>query len=150
MLESIERLRKDADMCTQMAGVENKFETVWITKDALLKDIDAIEREVEERYIEGPVDADGMTISPLDNMVDSNGKPFTVSSIELLDSGAWLVYGIGKLGNAFAKLCHHHKPPTVEDLLWEFAYCCEEGATDKSLDEIVAEYAPKLQLREVE
>ncbi len=40
------------------------------------------------------------------------------------------------------------KPSTVDDVLRDFAYCCEEGATEQSIDEIIAEYAAKLQIRE--
>lgn len=149
MIKSIEKLRKDVGV-SRMAGGEYGFEKVWMTKRAFLKDLDAIEREVEERYIKRPVDADSMTISPNDTMVDSNGKPFIVASIELLANGVWCLHEYGNLCIEFATKCRHHKPSTVEDLLRDFAYCCEEGATDKSLDEIVAEYAERLQLMEAE
>lgn len=143
MIESLEQLRKDADKC----------ETAWIRKSDLLEDIDAIEREVEERYVERPADADGMVIAPSDNMVDQNGEQFMVSSIELLASGEWILYGIGKLGSEYAKLCHH-KLPTVEDLLDEFASAYDRiGSEDEEHHKylnLIAEYAAKLQLKGVE
>lgn len=113
---------------------------------------DEIEREVEERYVERPVDADGMEIAHSDNMVDSNGERFMVSSIELLVSGEWILYGIGKLGSEYAKLCHHYKPPTVEDVLRVFASHVRNDAMkfERISDETIAEYAAKLQLREEE
>lgn len=147
MLGSMERLREEICLLDHNGIITDELERI----------ADAIEREVEERYIERPVDADGMTTSPLDNMVDTNGKRFVVSSIELLASGEWLVYGDGKLGNAFVKLCHHYKPPTVEDVLEEALNKAanldrKEGYWPSTADiaNIVSEVAPKLQLREAE
>lgn len=141
MIKSIEQLR----------GMRGNYATY---EDLVMRccDIaDEIESEVEARYIERPVDADGMTISPYDNMVDSNGEQFTVSSIELLTSGEWLVYGNGKPGTAFAKLCHHYKPPTVEDVLNELctkAFHSREIGANVSYKDVIAEYAKRLQIRE--
>ena len=118
---------------------------------------DAIEREVEERYIERPVDAEGMVIATSDNMVDQNGERFIVSSIELLAIGEWIVYGNGKLGSELAKLCHHYKPSTVEGVLEKALKRAanldrKEGYWPSAADitNIVNEIAPKLQLREAE
>lgn len=118
---------------------------------------DEIEREVESNYIERPIDADGMTVLPSDSMVDSNGEQFTVSSIELLACGEWIVYGNGKLGSVYAKLCHHYQPSTVEDVLEEALNRAanldrKEGYWPSAADitNIVNEVAPKLQLKETE
>ena len=140
MIESLEQLRNEIQI---LSG--NNIDT-----DELAMIADAIEREVDERYIERPVDADGTTISPSDNMVDSNGEQLLVSSIELLASGEWLVYGNGKLGSVYAKLCHHYKPPTVEDILMAFADHVYNEAMkfERVSDEAIAEYAAKLELRE--
>lgn len=114
--------------------------------DEVLTYVDEIERELEERYIEGPIDADGVTIAPSDNMIDQKGEQFVVSSIELLASGEWLVYGNGKLGNEFAKLCHHHKPQTVEDVLREFVFdACGDSTPEEA---VVKRFAERLQLKE--
>jgi hypothetical protein len=89
-------------------------------------------------------------------MIDPRGGQFVVSSIELFASGEWLLYGKGRLGNEFAKLCHHYKPPTVEDMLEEYRIkyynlVTNMGITSKEYErgikELTSEYADKLQLR---
>ena len=138
-MESLDELRDEIRILA-----DNHIDT-----DELERIADAIEREVEERYIERPVDADGMVIAPADNMVDQNGEQFIVSSIELLASGECLVYRKGTLGSEFANLCHH-KPPTVEDVLREFGRGWHEqmnGPETFDIADYVERYAAKLQLR---
>jgi len=150
MIESLEQIRKHADMCTRMAGGEDGFETVWMTKRAFLDDLDAIEREVEERYIELPKDTNGVPIHLGDKVCTKLGSTYTVARITREDfegTTTWYIEDFAShysLGPEDLTIC---KPSTVEDLLRDFAYCCEEGATEQSIDEIIAEYAAKLQLK---
>lgn len=44
-MNAIEKMRKAFDDCTVMAGVENKFECVYITKSAALSSLAEIEEE---------------------------------------------------------------------------------------------------------
>ena len=157
MIDGIKQLRKDADTCTQMAGVDDNFETVWITKSALLEDIDAIEREVEERYIELPKDADGEYIHIGDRVEDNE----RVARI-VLTNGSWepSVY-VEKapclLEEHFCYEVSHYHEPTVDDVLLEAckAYhgLMTESMSDVAHDmpapsEVIAKYAAKLQLKE--
>ena len=153
-MESIEMLRKDADVCTQTAGVENEFETVWITKSVLLKDIEDIEREVEERYIELPKDADGKPIHVGDRLCGwaLEGKPvITVHHITSYEDG-WRVSD-KPAHEGTPNLYRHYKPPTVEDVLNELctkAFHSREMGSNGSYRDVIAEYTAKLQLKEVE
>ena len=152
-MESIERLRKDADMCTQMAGTENKFETVWIVKDALLKDIDAIEREVEERYIELPKDESG-DVWHVGDLVVGEVNPNNQKRVERMlwygpDSG-WQLETDSIIYPCPERLRHYHAP-TVEDVLNELctkAFHSREIGANVSYKDVIAEYAAKLQLKE--
>lgn len=159
-MESLEQLRKDADKCTQMAGVEDEFETVWITKSALLKDLDAIEREVEERYVELPKDADGEYIHIGDRVEDNE----RVARIVLTD-GSWepsvyIEMLPGVLHEHFCNEISHYHAPTVEDVLEEYRIRYYDLVTDmecknitneeyvQGIKELASEFAAKLQLKE--
>lgn len=148
-MKSIDELRKTADECTTMAGVENKFETVWITKEPFMKMLDAIEHEVEERYVEGPTDKNGDRIT-YDTMIHQWGAlEYIACEVHTDGTHEWFVRGHDISAPLLkANDVEVYKPPTVEDVLRDFAYCCEEGATEQSIDEIVVEYAAKLQIRE--
>lgn len=159
MLESIEMLRKDADICTQMAGAENEFETVWITKSALLKDIDAIEREVNERHVELPKDKYGESIHVGDMMQGAKVcggwcEPFEVVAMTFYSKGVCTVLDPDGVEHVCAET--RHKPHTVEDVLREIVHKCQptyskDGSYTTGLtEEEFAEYVAKLQLKEVE
>lgn len=146
MIEGIEKLRKGLDVWTRAKG---EYETVSITRSCLLKYLDAIEREVEERYIELPKDKSGVPIHLGDKVRTKLGSTYTVARITREDyegTTTWYIEDFASnysLGSKDLTIC---KPPTVGDVLRDFAYCCEEGATEQSIDEIIAEYAPKLRL----
>lgn len=116
-LESIERLRESLNDCTTEAGVEpNRFDTYWITARACDILIDEIEREIAEKYIELPVDADGVlirigdTVRELDDCV-----PMKVMSLTFYEDCVD-VNACGMNPN----LLRHVKPRTVEDVLRDF------------------------------
>ena len=127
-------------------------------------------RDAHEREVDGGVDA--MTDAELAEHglvrmpVDAEGEPIHVGDVmEWCDSGETLtVEGIGRdalfyidgenAGWTAARNKRHHHEPTVEDVLREFTdevwnRCCEGAtASDSGIDELVAECAAKLQLRE--
>ena len=80
---------------------------------------DAIKAEIAERFMELPVDADGVPIL-LDDVVEPDGdEPFEVRAL-MLDASGWFV--IERLGsNWAAKQVHHVKPRTLEDALADMA-----------------------------
>lgn len=78
--------------------------------------LDEIEREIAERYIELPVDADGVPIHELDTLYDRDGKEFVVTT--LVVDGGWTVKSWGKPGRP--QNYRHAKPRTVEDAARDF------------------------------
>ena len=119
-----------------------------------------IEQEVFERYMELPLDADGVPIRVGDVLTDGEYK-FKVFELAAFGDGSWSIRN--EDGNAWAAcdVTHHHAP-TVEDVLREFAekmaentamYVAESWDADER-DEAdtaaIAEYAQRLQLREVD
>lgn len=110
---------------------------------------DRIDAELAERYIELPVDADGVPIHVGDVMVTHHladgytTKPWTVwyitnfaGKVEVHDTnGAWRCHGDA----------HHHRPPTVEDVLDEFVARWMDTHHD-DLPALKAEYAKRLRL----
>lgn len=156
MLDSLKQLREDADKCTRMAGVENEFETVWITKAALLKDIDAIEQEVEEDYIRLPMDANGEPIT-YDTMIEQWGALGSIwCRMEADGSFTWYVRGHDTSAPIMkASEVTVVKPPILEDLLEDALNKAanldrKEGYWPSATDitNLLNEIAPKLQLRE--
>lgn len=137
-MESIDALRRE--VCRNGSD-----RTVTLVADH----IDKIEQEIKECYVELPKDADGEHIHIGDKLMGKylEGNPI-VECTRLTFADDWTVGHCRGAGTP--NLFVHLKPPTVEDVLRDFAYCCEEGATEQSIDEIIAEFAAKLQLREAE
>lgn len=152
MLDSLEQLRKNVDRYTVMASGEGGRETVWITKSALLDDLDAVVREVEERYVELPKDADGEYVH-IGDVMDC-GEHFGIQEVEGFIHGA-VAFTVcdpqpARICTCPAHMTHHYHEPTIEDVLRNFA----EKITDSQIpgvrptyEEAIAEYAVKLQLK---
>lgn len=121
----------------------------------------------ESQWVKLPMDADGVPIRAgdvMDSKVDYlfDGKPFTVRALVLCEDG-WEVSD-GRFGNRYEPdSLHHHHEPTVEDVLRECCHKYHSLLIDDMNDaisgverdyiapaEIIAEYAAKLQLREVD
>ena len=140
MLDGIGELLKEIQIFN-----ENDIDT-----DELVRIADAIEREVEERYIELPKDSDGEHIHIGDKLMGKHleGNPI-VECTRLTLTNGWMV-GHGR-ADGTPNLFVHHKPPTVEDVLWEFALEIDQAVdADVSVEKTIAEYAAKLKLREAE
>lgn len=147
-LESIEKLRKALKDCTSVSGVEpNQFDTYWITAAACDKYIDEIEREIAEKYMELPVDADGVPIRVGDEM-ESDNERFVVCAVAPGRVHRWHVHNIGELDSGTVAyppgLLHHFKPRTVEDVLKEFGDWYKHVAGGCDEPGIIAEYADEL------
>ena len=119
-LESIGKLREALKDCTSVSGIEpNKFDTYWITAAACDKYIDEIEREIAERYMELPVDADGVPIRVGDEVfIDPVSK--TVYEVEAVGDGFVVFDGMFERSS---NDCRHVTPRTIEDVLRD---CCNE------------------------
>jgi len=136
MIESIEKLRElAADMNTteiiDHLDVVGKFmfHADWL--DSWHKAFDAacdeITREIAERYIELPVDADGVPIKLGDRLAWHDAEGYSgemiVDCIELYrsDRDRWSVHDIDDCLELSPLDCRHVKPRTVEDVLHDFA-----------------------------
>ena len=133
MLESIEKLRRsshldDEKWTLETGGVVRLFGSEPNDPNAInwgeqwRELADEIEREISERYIPLPVDADGVLWTAEDREFDSgiNG----VIEINMIayspKTGEWYLLDDTKSTHV-ARLSHHVKPPTVEDILCDFA-----------------------------
>ena len=152
MIESLEQLRKDADKCIQTAiGNNGCFEAVWMRKSAFINDLDAIEREVEERYIEGPTDKNGDPITYSTNTYQWGALEYIACEMYQDGTHEWFVRGHDTSAPLEkAKHVTVMKSPTVEDILRVFADRVRNEAMkfERVSDEAIAEYAEKLQLKE--
>jgi len=105
---------------------------------------------IDSNYMLLPKDINGVPIHVGDKVCTKLGSTYTVARITREDyqgMTTWYIEDFAShysLGPEDLTIC---KLPTVEDLLRDFAYCCEEGATEQSIDEIIAEYAKRLQIR---
>lgn len=142
-LESIEKLRESLNACTKKAGVDPfQFDTYWITARACDVLIDEIEREIAEKYIELPVDADGVPIHVGDEMENGEyrGKVTDMS----WDGHFWHVYH----GSIAIAPCDytHIKPDKLKERVRKFIHDRRglnlkdpQEKADRMLDEFCAD-----------
>ena len=96
-------------------------------------------------YMPYPLDADGEQVHFGDVMEWDNGT-FTVHELKVTEDG-WTTWDEQHGYTVHVDVCHHHAP-TVEDVLRDYASrILIAGCIDEE-DELVAEYAAKLQLKE--
>ena len=114
----------------------------------------AVHGDTENGWVRLPKDADGVTIRVGDRVQFLGSDPSTVSHMSLASDG-WRVYvkydGDLGTGSGEPNRMRHYTPPTVEDVLREFASDIADvlGGDDFRLDgsdELFAEYAAKLRL----
>ena len=117
------------------------------------KCLDVIERELEEGYVELPKDMNGERVHVGDTLHDhEDGHDFRVDGFELWgDVTEWWAFQSHAVQYPL-KRCSLVKPPTVEDVLREFAKSIAEvlGGDEFLLrddDEMYAEFAERLRLR---
>ena len=155
-LESVDRLRElfMGNMATGGATC------IYIPRDASIDLLNAIDRELEERYVELPVDADGVPIHVGDVLVrDKSGKTVQVYGVS---GGSTVFYNECDDYRTF-RMCfttnyRHYKPPTVEHELGEmhnrllhvWQSDMDNALRQDKIDDILAEYAKKLRLAEKE
>lgn len=143
MLKGIERLRD----CAKRHAI-----TVSFDKTELLDQLDAIEREVDERYVEGPTDKNGDPIT-YDTMIEQWGV-LDYIGCKMLPDGTyeWLVRGHDLSAPVLsADEVSIVKPLTVEDVLNELctkAFHSRQHDAHVRYKDVIAEYAKRLQLRE--
>ena len=119
------------------------------------------EQDLEEHgWVRLPVGIDGETIRIGDTvrqrlMFSGESMPLTVDRMELSrgrDGYRWTV-ATDADGSCWVQptSLRHHRPPTVEDVLREFALACEDaGNAGPEVERIAADYAKRLRLAESE
>ena len=130
-MKSLENLREYVDR-VNLGGISSAELHSWGMEIA-----DEIEREVAERYMKLPVDADGVPIHVGDVVQFRNDAPVVVNSLGMSsiyenDSGFFARNG-GFYGQGTLKNVRHVKPRTLFDVLAEV----ENG--ELSIDDAAAE-----------
>ena len=142
MMESIEKLRESLKDCTSKAGIEpNQFDTYWITARACDMLIDEIEREIAVKYMELPLDADGVPIKLGDRIKCTDtptSRTFIVLAIGKTKGGNPVFHGYEEKGDHLERHrigpnTRHAKPRTIEDVL----QCA--GVSVASIEDVAAE-----------
>lgn len=135
-LESIEKLRRYAEV---------HWEPWDASRKRLNESLDEIEQEIAERYMELPVDADGVPIRLWDVVAAQDEQPFEIRAFQY-DALGW--FAIERLGSQWnVNQLHHVKPRTIEDVLGEavgelFNADISTGSTE--WDEVIAKYADEI------
>lgn len=102
----------------------------------LLDIADDIEREIAERYMELPLDADGVPIHVGDKMQYHGGEPFTVCAVAPGVIHTWSAAKLGERSTTYHYMpdqCTHYKPRTLEDVL----QCA--GVSVAAIEDVAAE-----------
>lgn len=134
----------------ELRGFLNESPSV-VFPDEISEYVDAIEHELEERYIEGPTDKNGDTIT-YRTMIHQWGA-LEYIACEMHPDGTYEWFVRGHDTSAPLEKAKHVtivKPPTVEDVLWELLGSIRPEMEDDEAVPIVRGFAERLQLREGE
>lgn len=115
-------------------GIGRDWVCAW--REAALRQLHAIEREIAERYVELPVDADGVPIHVGDKMQYHGGEPFIVCAVAPCVIHTWAEVKLGERMTTYdyePLQCTHYKPRTVEDVL----QCA--GVSIAAIEDVAAE-----------
>lgn len=103
---------------------------------------DAIEAEVAERYMELPLDADGVCIRVGDEMERISG--FKYGKVAGVGVGVFFTnHYMNDYHKQFAADCRHVEPRTLEDVLQDAFIECDENF-DINRTEVIARYAAEI------
>lgn len=117
-MKSLDEMRNELQIC--------KTCNARPTIAAMSSHADAIERELDEHYVELPMDADGVPIGVDDLIKLPNGKITAVRFITFNDAG-WLINESGW----FPERVTHYQPDTWERIIEDAIHA---GATDVNND----------------
>ena len=154
-LDRLRSLMKDFSRVNMTIGDEwHQSLCVDIPEELLASCVDAIERELKERYIELPLDKDGVPIHIGDEMVSCGRHRFRfiVSELDFTDA---FVHAIGIVGGVKyffkpSEIVHYHKNP-IEDMLRNIVTKARQIDVDGSpmlKENDIRELSDKLQLKE--
>ena len=148
-MSNIKALEKLRELCADVKSMD--FASVGC--DAVLEIADEIEQEIAERFIELPVDAEGVPIKPNDIVYDGESdeiKPQTVLYVAFSLYGDVAVQtddmGWKEIPRFFEtrdyKDYTHVNPRTIEDAISDAIR--DYATTDMSREEIAAKYAEEI------
>jgi len=154
-MESVEKLRELAADMSANEIIDHislypscVFKGEWLDSwhRAFDKELEALEREITEHYMELPVDADGVPIRCGDMVDGGMGDSGEVQHIEIWPDGFVVVYEVspGRFTRYAPDAVCHVKPDPVKELLEEFGDwykhvaggCDEPGVIDEYADRI--------------
>ena len=104
--------------------------------------LDAIQAEVDERFMELPLDADGVPIH-VGDVIESHGTIFNALGICMNSYGNLCVQGGKHNVKLSPDACRHVKPRTLESVLQEYGSEIADSAS-KPWSEIVDKYAAEI------
>ena len=141
---------------------EKECSKAWMRGHDVWASVGNEEVMAERGWVRLPVDADGVPIRVGDKLQLDDGSTFTVTSMALSSQGDWEL----TTSTDWAVCCgcfdmlHHHRDPTTEDVLREFArvgirIASKDGINPQEFEfyadeDAIAEYAERLQLKEVD
>ena len=136
-LESIEKLREWADKV-----IDSNFTVM--NAHYVKEYCDEIQAEIDSRFMELPVDADGVPIHVGDELHGKHKKPIRI--VIAVGNGE---YVCDCAVVRHASLYHHVKPRTVEDVLLDFLKESRDFNLKHSgeVDEAIKRYSAELQMR---
>lgn len=148
-MESLDKLRKWANcrFSVQQINLDGMSAALSESSCAYVNNIaDEIEQEIAERYIELPVDVDGVPIHIGDTLEGASGSKwdgerFEVGGIELTTYG-WEVCDVETCDSIAAGQTRHVKHLTIEDAISDAIR--DYATTDMSREEIAAKYAEEI------
>lgn len=110
---------------------------------------DEIERELEERYIEGPTDKNGDPITYRSKIYQWGALEYIACKMHPDGTYEWFVRGHDTSAPLLkASEVEAFNPPTVEDVLWELLSSIRPEMEDDEAVPIVRGFAERLQLKE--
>ena len=118
-IKALDSLRETLKGCVRKAGIEpDEFDTYWITASACDACIDEVEREISERYVLLPCDADGEPWTlETERFIDDTGRKVKFSGLQVDREGRWKILNVCVCHDP--SLCRHVKPDQLKELLTE-------------------------------
>lgn len=152
-MKALDRLRNLMQDCSRVHTTigDGWHQSLYVDVPEELLDscIDEIERELKERYIELPLDKDGVPIRVGDKMMDKEKVGFVVSELNFTGTFVHVFAILGGIGYVYEPSKIRHYNGTIEEALREFAIVCEDaGNAGDAVNRLINEYAERLQLKE--
>lgn len=134
----------------EIAELESSYKSaIDEMHDNFMRAEEDLKREIAERYMLLPVDADGVPIHPRDEVDTSMGEKGPVGHLEYWYPDHWVAvieYKPGQFTRYDTAAIYHVKPRTIEDVLKAFFHDAldADAFCTVRLDDVLAKYADEL------